>query len=60
MSPSSSQGQRNCGQDAVNCIIDAYSNHGWVSFWAWVQTSFIPQTAVAIAATCAIHSCLNR
>lgn len=40
------------GQDVADCISDAYSNHGWVSAWAFVQTAFIPATAVAIAGAC--------
>jgi len=41
------------GQCTARCIQDAYSNHGWVSVWAFVQTAFIPATAAAIAAACA-------
>lgn len=40
------------GQDVADCIADAYSNHGWASAWAFVQTAFIPATAVAIAGAC--------
>jgi hypothetical protein len=47
-----------CGQKVINCMIDLYSNHGWLSVWATVQSAFLPQTAVAVAATCAIHNCL--
>ena len=43
---------KNTGQDVMNCISDAYSNHGWVSVWAWVQTAFVPATAVAVAGAC--------
>jgi len=46
------------GQATADCITDAYSNHGWVSVAAWVTTAFIPATAVAIAADCAIHNML--
>lgn len=42
----------------MNCMTDLYSNRGWISVWASIQTAFIPQTAVAVAATCAIHMCL--
>lgn len=47
-----------CGQATMNCMTDLYSNRGWISVWASIQTAFIPQTAVAVAATCAIHMCL--
>lgn len=40
------------GQDVMDCLSDAYSNHGWVSVWAFIQTCFIPETAVALAAAC--------
>lgn len=48
-----------CGQATVDCITDAYSNHGWLSTWAWVQSAFLPQTTAAIAAACAAKNCLN-
>lgn len=38
------------------CIADAYSNHGWVSVWATVQSAFIPQTVAAIAVACALEA----
>jgi len=47
-----------CGQATADCISDAYSNHGWVSVWATIQSAIIPQTAVAIAAACAAKHCL--
>ncbi|WP_288072995.1 hypothetical protein [Hydrotalea sp.] len=47
-----------CGQATMNCINDAYSNHGWVSVWAWVQSLYLPATGVAIAAACAAKNCL--
>lgn len=47
-----------CGQATADCLIDAYSNHGWVSVWAFVQTAFIPATGVALAAACAVNECL--
>jgi len=46
-----------CGQAVANCITAAYTNNGWVSVWAFVQTAFIPETAVAIAAACAVRNC---
>jgi hypothetical protein len=47
-----------CGQATQDCITDAYSNHGWTSIWLGIQSAFIPQTAVAIAAACAAKNCL--
>lgn len=47
-----------CGQATQDCVTDAYTNHGWVSVWATVQSAFIPATAVAIAAACAATNCL--
>ncbi len=44
------------GQAIMDCITDAYSNHGWVSVWATVQSAVIPQTAVAIALACAVKN----
>tara|TARA_B110001469_G_C9624403_1_gene311508 strand:- start:670 stop:1296 length:627 start_codon:yes stop_codon:yes gene_type:complete len=46
--------QGSWGQNTMDCITDAYSNHGWISVWAWVQTAFIPMTGAAIAASCAM------
>ncbi len=40
------------GQDVMDCVTDIYSNKGWVSVWTWVQTAFIPATAVAAVAAC--------
>ena len=48
---------RSCGQDVADCIASVYSNKGWLSVWAVVQTAFIPATAVAIAADCTVHNC---
>lgn len=47
------------GQETADCIVDAYSNHGWISSWLWVQTLIIPTTGVIIAADCALHAILN-
>jgi len=48
-----------CGESyggaVVECMQDVYSNHGWLSVWASVQTAFIPQTAAAFAIACAIE-----
>ena len=48
---------RGCGQAVADCIGDAYSHHGWVSVWAWVQSAFIPETVAAIALSCTAHNC---
>jgi hypothetical protein len=40
------------GQDVIDCVVDAYTNHGWVSVWVFVQSAFLPETAAAIAAAC--------
>lgn len=47
---------RSWGQDTMDCMADVYSNHGWVSVWVFVQTAFLPQTAVAFAAACAVKN----
>jgi hypothetical protein len=44
------------GNNTMNCITDAYSNHGWLSVWATVQSAFIPETLVAIGGYCAGRS----
>lgn len=41
------------GQAVANCINDVYTNHGWLSVWAWVQSAFIPETVAAFAVACA-------
>ena len=46
-----------CGAATQKCIEDAYSNHGWASVYIFVQTAFLPATAAAIAAACAIKNC---
>jgi hypothetical protein len=45
---------KSTGQDVADCVADAYTNHGWVSVWAFVQTAFIPATAGAIAGACLV------
>ncbi|WP_146064336.1 hypothetical protein [Algoriphagus boritolerans] len=47
-----------CGEGVAGCIADAYTNHGWISVWAFVQTAFIPATAAGIAAGCAYLNCI--
>jgi hypothetical protein len=46
-----------CGQAVADCLGDAYSNHGWISVWAVVQTAFLPVTAAGLAAACAAKVC---
>lgn len=41
------------GERTQDCLEDVYSNHGWLSVWATVQSAFIPQTAAALAGACA-------
>ncbi len=48
---------RGCGQATADCIVDAYSNHGWASVYIFVQTAFLPQTAAGIAIACAGKNC---
>ncbi len=46
-----------CGQAVADCISDAYTKKGWVSVWAFIQTAFIPATAIGIAAGCVAANC---
>lgn len=48
--------QTTWGEATAQCIGDAYSNHGWLSVWATIQTAYIPATAAGIAAACAIKN----
>lgn len=41
------------GDDTLDCIESVYTDNGWISVWAWVQTGFIPMTGAGIAAYCA-------
>lgn len=43
---------KSIGQDVMDCIEDAYTNHGWISVGLFIETAFIPETAAAIAAAC--------
>jgi hypothetical protein len=47
-----------CGQCVSDCISDAYTNKGWVSVWAFIQSIFIPSTGVGIAIGCSAKCCL--
>jgi UDP-N-acetylmuramyl tripeptide synthase len=46
-----------CGDAVASCITDAYTNHGWISVWATVQSAFLPETTAAIAVACVLHNC---
>lgn len=48
-----------CGQCVANCMADAYTNHGWASVWATIQSIFVPATGVGIALGCARRCCIN-
>jgi hypothetical protein len=48
------------GQNVINCITDAYGNHGWASAWLFVQTAFLPVTALAMAGACAAINCISH
>lgn len=47
-----------CGQCVANCIADAYTNHGWASVWATLQSIFVPATGVGIAIGCTGRCCI--
>lgn len=36
----------------MDCITDAYGNHGWASVAIWIESAFIPQTAAVVAIAC--------
>lgn len=40
------------GDDVMDCIVYVYSDMGWLSVIVFIETAFIPWTAVAIAAEC--------
>jgi len=50
-------GVNDCGHGTAKCIDDAYTEQGWLSVWAFLQTLALPQTTVAIAITCAAVNC---
>lgn len=49
--------RRPCGQAVIDCINDAYSNHGWASVGLFLTSAFIPETAVVVAAACYDRNC---
>lgn len=57
ITPSGPMARPGCGQAVVDCMSDLYGKRGWLSVWAVVQSAFIPETAVVVAATCAWHNC---
>lgn len=44
------------GQDVMDCLTDAYSNHGWASVWLTVQSALIWETAAVVAIACTVHN----
>jgi hypothetical protein len=46
-----------CGQAVMDCITDAYTNHGWTSVWVTIQSIFVPSTGVAITLGCIVKNC---
>lgn len=48
--------RRPCGQALIDCINDAYSNHGCFN-WIVFTSAFIPETAVVVAAACYDRNC---
>ena len=47
---------RSWGSRTMECLADVYANKGWLSVWVTVQTAYIPETAIAFAAACAIKN----
>lgn len=50
-------GPKDCGQAVIDCITDAYSRHGWMSVWLFVQSAALWQTAAVVATACAGKNC---
>lgn len=50
-------GVNDCGHGTAKCIDNAYTEQGWLSVWAVVQTLYLPATGVAIAIACASVNC---
>ncbi len=49
--------RRPCGQAVMDCISDAYSNHGWTSVALGLTSAFIPETFGVVAAACYDRNC---
>lgn len=45
-------GRRYSWQGVVNCVSDAYNNHGFASLWLWAQSMYIPATGLVIGFRC--------
>lgn len=43
------------GQAVMDCITDAYSNHGWASVILTIESAVIWETAAAVAIACAVR-----
>lgn len=46
-----------CGQATMDCISDAYSNHGWTSVGLGMVSAFIPETFGVLAIACYDRVC---
>jgi hypothetical protein len=42
----------------LDCLEDAYTNHGWASVGLWILTGFYPAVGVGAAIGCATRDCL--
>ena len=47
-------------QYIIDCMEDVYTQHGWISIWAAVQTYVIPQTGLALTAACAVNGLIEQ
>ena len=47
---------KSMGEDTMDCISDLYTNRGWLSVVYTIESAFIPETVVVVAAVCAIHN----
>ena len=46
-----------CGEEVAACMADAYTAHGWASVALMIESAFIPETTVAVAALCITDGC---
>ncbi len=46
-----------CADAVIACLGDAYTGHGWISVWAWIQSAVLPWTTAALAAGCVAKNC---
>lgn len=49
--------RRPCGKAVMDCISDAYSNHGWTSVALGLTSAYIPHTFAVVAAACYDRNC---